>query len=304
MTTAPTEVRTSPKKARKPQTRSLQFHDAIMAVAAEFKTLTVRQLFYQLESRGVVPKTENGYKRVCDAAVQLRRAGRLPYAQIVDGHRERRLVFAAGSLREGIENLSTAYRRDYWRAQPRQVEIWCEKDALSGVIAPICEHYGVPYAATRGFSSLSLYYHSALYVRSRETPARIYYFGDHDPSGQDMHTRIEGELRGHGADATVIRIALEPRQILDLHLPTRPSKKGDSRYAGFVERYGDASVELDAMPPNILQDLVEACILENINVPAWNAVLQAERLDRETLASLAALDLKPGYTYQLTKQGE
>ena len=71
------DMRTSPKKARTPQARSLPLREAILAVAAEYERMSVRQLYYQLVSRGL-PKTEALYKRVCDAAAlggrQARRA--------------------------------------------------------------------------------------------------------------------------------------------------------------------------------------------------------------------------------------
>src|SRR5215212_4871719 len=88
------EVRTSPKKARKPQQRCLALREAIVAVAAEYERLSVRQLFYQLVSRGIVEKTEHAYKRVCAAAVQMRLGGSLDFRKVTDGHRSRRLVYA------------------------------------------------------------------------------------------------------------------------------------------------------------------------------------------------------------------
>ena len=154
-----TEVRTSPKKARKPQRRSLALREAISDVAAEYDRLSVRQLFYQLVSRGVVEKTEHAYKRVCDAAVQMRLDGSLDFRKVTDGHRSRRLVYAHSSLHEALQSAHDLYRRNYWLDQPRHVEVWCEKDALSGVMQPVCDRYGVPYV-TRGFPSITLLYDS------------------------------------------------------------------------------------------------------------------------------------------------
>ncbi len=87
-------VRTSPKNTRRPQARSLPLREAIAAIAAEYDRMSVRQLFYQLVSRGVVPKTEAAYKRVCDASAQMRLDGSLDYNKIADGHRTRRTVWS------------------------------------------------------------------------------------------------------------------------------------------------------------------------------------------------------------------
>ena len=87
---------------RKPRTKTLAFHDAILAVVAEYPRLTVRQLFYQLVVRGVVQKTEQEYERVGDAATQLRLSGRLPYRVIADGSRQRTQVLQFGSTAEAL----------------------------------------------------------------------------------------------------------------------------------------------------------------------------------------------------------
>ncbi len=82
------EIRTSPKNPRGPQRRTLALRDAILAVAAEYDRMSVRQLFYQLVARGHIDKTENQYKRV---AAKLSRA-----AQLFDALRGTRHVRALG----------------------------------------------------------------------------------------------------------------------------------------------------------------------------------------------------------------
>lgn len=290
------QIRTSPKKARTPQRRSLALREAIAAVASEYDRMSVRQLFYQLVSRGAIEKTENTYKRVCDAAAQMRLDGSLDYRKVVDGHRQRRIIMAHSGLQAALESAHDFYRRDYWREQPQHVEVWCEKDALSGVILPVCERYGVPYVATRGFPSLTLRYESAQAMRATRKPADVYYFGDHDASGQSISDCV-ASLCDFGADVTVHRIALNPEQIAAYHLPTRPGKRSDSRHAGFVARFGNVAVELDALPPDVLTELVEACILSSIDCESWYAVTEQERLERLTLQSLATAGWQPGHLY-------
>jgi len=298
--TAPVIVRTSPKKARTPQRRSLALRVAIVAVAAEYDRLSVRQLFYQLVTRGVIEKTEASYKRVCDASAQMRLAGELDYRKITDGHRSRRVVSAHDGLRSALEDAHDFYRRDYWREQPVTVEVWCEKDALTGVVQPVCDRYGVTYVATRGFPSITLRYESARTLCEMGKPATIFYFGDHDASGRQISDNLETELRHHGAAVTVKRVALDPEQIITHGLPTRPGKWSDSRQAAFAARFGDAAVELDALPPDALTTLVEACILSAIDLPTWRRVAEVEALERQTLESLALLNLRPGNRYALT----
>ena len=292
-------VRTSPKKARKPQRRSLALREAIAAITAEYERMTVRQLFYQLVSRGVIEKSDAAYKRAADCAVQMRLDGSLPYSKIVDGHRTRRHVFAHDGLADALESAHTLYRRNYWLTQPRAVEVWCEKDALTGVLEPICREYGVTYVACKGFPSITLRYESAIELRDLGKPVHVYYLGDHDPSGRAISDNLEAELRAHGADVTVFRIALEPAQIALWRLPTRPGKRTDSRHARFAERYGDAVVELDALPPRVLTHLVRQAIAEEIDHEEWARMKRIERAERATLESLAGLSLQPGTVYGL-----
>jgi len=298
------ELRTSPKKARKPQARSLFLRDAILAVAAEYARMSVRQLFYQLVARRVVEKTDQAYKRVCDAAVQLRLAGELPYGKIADGHRTRRAVFQHGGLADALTDAHSLYRRNYWLDQNVHVEVWCEKDALSRVIQPVCEAYGVTYVATRGFPSLTLIYESALTLVGLGKPVTVLYFGDHDASGRAISANLEGDLRGHGAHVTVSRVALNPDQIAAYALPTRSGKWTDSRHARFAAAYGDACVELDALPPDVLTGLVEDGITAFVDRAAWARARAIEQMETQTLASIAAIGWTPGAVYHLPDSDE
>lgn len=294
-----TEMRTSPKKARTPHARTRVLHDAILTVAGAYDRMSVRQLFYQLVAHRVIEKSEQAYKRVCDAAVQLRLSGTLPYGKIADGHRTRRAVYQHGGLAQALENAHDLYRRNYWLDQPGHVEVWCEKDALSGVIQPVCEAYGVTYVATRGFPSLTLVYESAVALARIGKATTLFYFGDHDASGRAISANLEGDLRGHGANVAVRRMALNPDQIEAYALPTRPGKWSDSRHAAFAARYGDACVELDALPPDVLTALVETCITDTIDVGAWMRARHVEEMERETFATIAAIGWQPGVTYHL-----
>ncbi|MDQ3653980.1 MAG: hypothetical protein M3457_02725, partial [Chloroflexota bacterium] len=216
-------------------------------------------------------------------------SGHLPYRKIADGHRVRRRVFSHDGLHDALESAQALYRRNYWLNQSRHLEVWSEKDALSGVIQPVCERYGITYVATRGFPSITLRFESAAELLHIGKPAVVFYFGDHDASGQAISNNLEAELRQHGADVEVRRMALNPGQIREWALPTRPGKRSDSRHAAFAAEFGDASVELDALPPNVLTHLVEAAIQSEVNWEEWNRASEIEDLERATLASIVSI---------------
>jgi hypothetical protein len=291
-------ITASRRKVRKPQKRTRVLWDQIMSVVGEYERMSVRQLFYQMVSRGYVEKVEEEYDRVQETSVQMRLAGVLPYRKIVDGGRERRQYPTYSDMDEALANTANVYRRNHWITQEYHVEVWCEKDALSGIIGPICNQYGVTYVACRGFPSLTIRYESAQEFIRQGKPAIVFYFGDHDASGRSISSNLEEELRQHGAFVSVIRMALEPAQIAAHSLPTRPNKKTDSRRRKFAEEFGDASVELDALPPDVLADMVRESIESTIDVDEWNRITEIEALERMTMESLADAGFEPGSTYR------
>ena len=68
-------------------------------------------------------------------------------------------------------------------------------------------------------------------------------------------------------------------QIDQYGLPTRPTKKSDSRAKGFAGQ----SVELDALSPEDLRAIVTKKITEHLDLDAPDGVRAAEKLDRKNL---------------------
>jgi hypothetical protein len=290
-------VEASQKKTRKPQKRSVALREGLLTIIAEYEVMTVRQLYYQAEMRGLVGKDEADYDKVQYHCLQMRRDGAIPYYKITDSSRDRRIRPQYDDMATALFNMHSFYRRNYWREQPINVEIWCEKDALTGIISPICAEYGVTYVAVRGFDSESLAYETACAVRDLGKPTHIYYFGDHDPSGWWIANNLQGNIRKHGADVTVFHHAVHPAQVWDLRLPVRKAKTSDSRRSGFMQRFGsDSCTELDAIPPNVLGNMVRQCIEREIEPESWFMVQRIEQLEKETLGSLAGMvkQLEPG----------
>ena len=97
--------------------------------------------------------------------------------------------------------------------------------------------------------------------------------------------RIEQDLRRY-ADCIEIRfhrVAVRPEQIIEWSLPTRPTKKTDSRAKGFA----DVSVELDAIDPDRLRSLVQECIEQHLPQEQYRILKVAEESERELLQAWA-----------------
>jgi hypothetical protein len=128
---------------------------ALYAIVRQMEPMTVRQVFYQATVRGIVEKTEGGYNKVQTDLVVMRKAGLLPYRWLADNTRWQRKPQTWSSPEHAIRETAKFYRKALWDEAESYVEIWLEKDALSGVIEPVTEHYDVPLMVARGYASLS-----------------------------------------------------------------------------------------------------------------------------------------------------
>lgn len=291
------------KKIHKPNKATRSLWDAIATVVGEYRVMTVRQLYYQMEMRGFVAKDDKDYDKVQRACLQMRRQGALPYEKIVDSSRERRTIYQHSDLHQALEVAAQAYRRNYWLDQPIHVEVWCEKDALTSIMNPVCQRYGVAFQALRGFDSESFAYESAKDIQAIGKPAHIFYFGDHDPSGWWIARNLEPTLREFGANATVTHVGVSPMQVRAWKLPQREPKQTDTRLSGFVRHFGsELCTEVDAIPPDILEALIVKSIESNIEPEAWYKAQRSEVLEKETLNSLAKAGWQAGTRYTLGEE--
>lgn len=267
--------------------------------------LTIRQLYYQLVAREIVPNRNSEYKKASRLLTKARLLGEIEWDAIED--RSRRHLPSGGwrgsetFVRDQLDGFLAGYRRDLLAGQPWALELWLEKDALSRFCHEVAVSYCVPVIVARGFSSVSML--DALRRRVQHAldmgkcGVRILYFGDLDPSGWFMlpsmleTLQVEMQL---GRAVEGIRCALTPEQIEQYRLPHSVDaiKRGDTRrvqYQDWLRNHGHCdtlAVELDALPPAELQGLVREAIVGNIIVSRFETECEREREDRERLKSL------------------
>ena len=262
--------------------------DAIYDVLATDNPMTVRQCFYALTVRQVIDKTEAEYNgTVVRLLTQMRREGVIPYSWIGDNTRWMRKPTTYRRIGDFLRQTAQFYCRDLWVNADCYVEIWCEKDALAGVITEETDPYDVPLMVSRGFSSDTYLQSAAEAIEAEDKPAFIYQFGDHDPSGIWIAKKIEEGLRYHASDAEIYfeRVAVTPEQIDLWSLPSRPTKREDNTHARGFD--GD-SVELDAIPVGQLRALVRECIEQHVDDHQLRILKTAETSERGTLTRWAA----------------
>ncbi|MCI0465748.1 MAG: hypothetical protein L0Y57_01900 [Beijerinckiaceae bacterium] len=217
------------------------------------------------------------------ALAHMRRAGHLPYDWIVDFTRWQRKPRTFRDVTHALEETSRFYRKDPWSDADSYVEIWLEKDALSGVILPVTSKYDVPLMVARGYASLSFLSEAANYIKDEDRPTYIYHLGDFGPSGVDASEKIERTLQQLAPSAEIHfeRIAVTPEQIADWHLPSRPTKQTDSR----AKSFGSLSVELDSIDPPMLREIVEGVIDRHLPQHQYRVLMAAEESERKAIAA-------------------
>jgi hypothetical protein len=196
-----------------------------------------------------------------------------------------------------LKAAASSYHEDMWAGQKWRVFVVVEKDALSGILAPVCRKWDVPLLAARGYPSASVLHEFALddivpALVESEQSVIILHLGDHDPSGIDMTRDLEDRLalfsNYHASrEVELERLALNMEQVEELKPPPNFAKQTDKRYAAYVEVYGSECWELDALPPEYLVDLVEGNIKPFIDQGAWDETATAIESVKTKLLSIA-----------------
>jgi hypothetical protein len=258
--------------------------EALFAIIDDGKPMTVRQVFYQATVHGLVEKAESGYAKVQTDLTVMRRAGDLPYDWLADNTRWQRKPRTFSSVEEALKETAKFYRKSLWDDADTYVEIWLEKDALAGVVYPVTSMFDVLLMVARGYASLWFLHTAAEYINELIVPSYIYHLGDFDPSGVNAGEKIEETLQELAPDAEIYfeRIAVTPEQIEEWGLPTRPTKTSDTRSKGF----GAISVELDAIEPNRLRQLVQEAIVVHLPAAQFEVLKAAEESEREIISKL------------------
>ena len=269
------------KRARSTQAEVRRRRAALFRIVEAMRPMTVRQVFYQATVHDVVEKSEAGYDKVQTDLVRMRRSGALPYDWLADNTRWQRRPTTYGGVAEALKETARFYRKSLWRGAGAYVEVWLEKDALAGVILPVTDLYDVPLMVARGYASLSFLHSAADHIRQLNVPTYVYHLGDFDPSGVNAGEKIEATLREMAPDAVIRfeRLAVHPHQIAAWKLPTRPTKVSDSRSKGF----GAVSVELDAISPAQLREIVEQAIEQHLPASQLKVLRAAEASERQLL---------------------
>jgi hypothetical protein len=252
--------------------------------------LTLRQLYYQLVAGDIIPNKPQEYAKLSDILTKARMAGLVDWDAIEDRVRVPKKHSEWANIADLVDSACASYRLPRWLDQKYYVELWTEKDAIAGILKPITDKYHITLVVNRGYSSATAMYDAAERLKDAESDGKeciILYLGDHDPSGLDMDRDIQDRLGEFGASFIYQRIGLTWEQIKKYKPPPNPAKISDPRAAEYIKKYGESSWEVDSLPPNVLNKLVEAAILAYLDIDKYAAWIKRESKDREALEKAA-----------------
>jgi len=249
--------------------------------------LTLRALHYRMVARGMT-NTLQHYKRVVSAMIKARWDGSVDFDTFSDHDRDvlgsthydqTSVESEQSAAKRQIRAWMNSYNKNRWENQSTYVEVWIEKKALIGTFQPICNEYGVALAPCKGYPSLT-FLNEARYRfdHAKDThDLKILYFGDYDPSGEDIPRSIGENLQQMGIDVEVDRRLLLKEDVLKYNLPPAPVKLKDSRTASWD---GLGQVELDAVEPKELQRILEESIMEQMDDGLYADLKENEEEER------------------------
>ena len=170
--------------------------------------LTIRGLHYRLVASGMTNDVQH-YKRVVDAMISARWDGLIDFDTFSDHDRfmigqteytdislDDKITEAKGQVNAWMTN----YSRNKWENQYYYPEILIEKKALQGVFQSVCQSWGVTLGACKDYPSLTFLYDIAnrfIEASNEGYKPIILYFGDYDPSGEDIPRSIKENIIRH-----------------------------------------------------------------------------------------------------------
>jgi len=278
--------------------RLLHQINGVLAEYAAQLPLTVRQIFYRLVAAYGYPKTEPRYGALTEHLVRARRAKMIPFDHIRDdGISVAAHVHFADedAFYKHIHNEGENFKRDKLARQDIDMRVYCEAAGMIPQLKRVCEPYSVPVYSCSGFDSLSGKYElkescwRTHTYRSRQTV--VLHLGDYDPSGEsifndglveDIHAFLTDDVPHKEPEEVAIfeRVALTGQMVALFDLPTEPPKITDSRTKNWK---GEAACQLEALPPDLLADILDEAIGAHFDLTLLAGDIQAEEEERRRI---------------------
>lgn len=261
--------------------KDLIVREAQNVISTYTQKLTLRQIYYRLVAKLIIENKTSQYKYLSRLLVDARKSGIIGYDSMEDRTREvinnKKIEYKA--WRANLKSWIT-YIEDPKYTLPKNLYqekislIVLEKQALEGIFKDAIDDNSI-LVVCKGYNSLTQIYDLSTILENDNREVHCTFFSDYDPSGLDIQRNFVKQCEDLGVEfESFNRVALVKEQIVKYHLPYAPTKTTDSRSKDWKDR---GVVELDALEPNILVDLVKKACSKN-----WdeNIEKQKNRLEK------------------------
>ena len=264
--------------------------------AADWYRMTLRQLYYQLVSRDIIPNKQAEYAKISKLLTEWRMGWVVDWNAIEDRLRIPDIPYCNDSPEEAVADAIHQYRLNRQEWQSNYIEVWVEKDALSWVLKRVTGKYHINLLVNRWYASVTAIHDAYKRFKKHIDSGRnciVLYLWDHDPSWMDMirdlDKRVSEMLKVDDISQFfgIKPIALTMEQIEFYNPPKNPAKLTDPRAKWYIKEYGESSWEVDALEPKILNKLLTNNINESIDIDLYNSVLEKEEEDKKILEKLS-----------------
>jgi len=225
---------------------------------------SARKLYYNLWDAGKFPSGNNPYKALDNFLVEERLKGHIPWGVLKDVGRETeedyRIFYPRDdwldSSIDNLRNVADDYYYPRWYKQPNYCELWIEKEADIDDFRTLVKDLEINVRKAKGFGGWEAACHNfknivkMMYKEETQKQVYIFYFGDMDPSGDDMGRHLREQVEhfknydfGYGkyrlGEAKVIRLGITQEQIAEHKIALKPDKAIFDKLFGTSVEAGD-----------------------------------------------------------------
>jgi hypothetical protein len=180
-----------------------------------------------------------------------------------------------------VRAMAADFKLDRSAGQKARLVVTCEAAGMVPQLERVAHPLGATVMSGGGFESTTDRQKFAAALAGHDRPTEVLDIGDHDPSGAHRFLAYQEDIKAFarelGGDVTFTRLAVTPRQIRRYDLPTAPKKSTDKR------AFRGETCQVEALPPDVLADILRTAIEQRIDRRAYKRVLRQERAVRRDL---------------------
>ncbi len=294
-------------KAKEPMLKAIA---AILEELEDYLPVDLRRIHYLLAQKyrplkhASKPDSHYGndplsYDNLVKLMVRARIEGDISIDSICDGTRPIHLWethrHPGPFIQFSLDNLFKGYWRDLMQSQPNHIEIFCEKNTADPILRRVASRYTIPMSTGRGFTSLPPRRDIAdRFEQSGKKTLVLLIVSDHDPDGEVIAESFARSLRDDFGidDIHPVKVAVTYEQVKEYGLldsPILKAKDKSPNYDSYVAKYGESIWEIEALPADELERVMEVAVESVIDRDALASEIEAERKDAMKLNAIRAV---------------